>query len=128
MQRPLFCRFLFVIGLLVCGYFLFCPTPPLPQGFAHSDKLGYVGGFFVLMLLGYRATSCRFGVQFLILLAGLLALAVGSEWIQSAWLPLRTASRADLAANLCGCVLGLAVVAGLQRRRGLHLIKMPKLG
>ena len=107
--------FVFAVSLLVCGYFLFRQTP-LPQGFAHSDKLGHVGGFFALVLLGYRATSCRFGVPFLILLAGLLALAVGSEWIQSAWLPLRTASRADLAANLSGYVLGLVTVVGVQRR------------
>lgn len=106
---------LFVLSVLVCGYFLFRQTPP-PQIFAHSDKLGHIGGFFALVLLGYRAASSRFGVPFLILLAGLLALAVGSEWIQSAWLPLRTASRADLAANLSGYVLGLVTVVGVQRR------------
>lgn len=111
MQHPLFCRFLFVTSLLICGYFLFCPTP-LPQGFAHSDKLGHIVGFFALVLLGYRAASSRMGMPFLILLVGLLALAVSSEWIQSAWLPLRTASLWDLAANLSGCVLGLMAVVG----------------
>lgn len=126
MQRPLLCRFLFVISVLVCGYFMF-RQGPLPQWFAHSDKLGHVGGFFALVLLGYRATSCRIRFPFLILLTSLLALAVSSEWIQSAWLPLRTASIADLAANLGGYALGLVAVAGLQRRRGLRLIKMPKL-
>lgn len=108
--------FLFAVGLLVCGYFLFRQTP-LPQGFAHSDKLGHVGGFFALVLLGYQATSCRVGVPFLILLAGLLALAVGSEWIQSVWLPLRTASMGDLAANLGGYVSGLTAVVVLDQHR-----------
>lgn len=69
----------------------------------------------MLALLAYPAMNGRIGLGFLALLGGLLALAVGSEWIQSAWLPLRTASMADLAANLAGYGLGLAAVAGLQR-------------
>lgn len=108
-----FYRLLFATALLVCGFFMFRPTP-LPLWFVHSDKWVHSGSFFTLVVLGYCATS-RVGVAFLIMLAGLLALVLGSEWVQgSGLLPLRTADGWDLVANLSGCVLGLVGVAGLE--------------
>lgn len=50
--HPLF----FTAALLACAIFLFRQTSP-PDLFEHSDKFAHAGGFFALVLLGYRATS-----------------------------------------------------------------------
>lgn len=96
-------RILFLISLLICSYFLF-RQQPIPEWFTDSDKWGHTGGFFILVLFGYLAVS-RF--NFVLLLAGLLLLAMGSEWIQGSWLlPLRHGGDiGDLKADLIGYVL-----------------------
>lgn len=116
MLRPWPYWLLFAIVLLGCMYLLLRPTP-VPQWFAGSDKLGHVGGFFVLVLLGYR-TTVRTSASFVILLAGLIGLAIGSEWLQqTSLLPLRHANGWDLAANLSGLAVGLTVALALDQRR-----------
>ncbi len=102
--------------LLVCVYLLLRPTP-VPLWFPQSDKLGHAGGFFALVLLGYRATP-RTTAAFVLLLTGLIGLAIGSEWLQHTWLlPMRHANLWDLAANLSGLALGLMLVTALDQRR-----------
>jgi len=116
MLRPWPYWLLFATVLAVCAYLLLRPTP-IPQLFADSDKLGHAGGFFVLVLLGYRATV-RTSASFVILLTGLIGLAIGSEWLQQTLLlPLRQANGWDLVANLSGLALGLTVALALDERR-----------
>ena len=109
---------LLLIGLLSAGYGLF-RADPQPEIFAHSNEIAHLGAFFVLVILAYLATA-RIGPPFVLILAGLLTLALGSEWIQgSSLLPRRHGTALDLLADLSGCTLGVISVALLESRRRL---------
>ena len=109
---------LLLAGLLSAGYGLFRADPP-PEFFAHSNEVGHVGAFLLLVLLAYLAAT-RIGRTFWLILAGLLTLALGSEWLQgSHLLPRRHGTGLDLLADLSGCTLGVISVALLESRRRL---------
>lgn len=108
---------LFILVLAFCVYVLFRQETLFPQWFEHSDKWAHAAAFFALVLLGYGAMS-RIGFPFLWLLMGVLALAVGSEWVQGTeWLPLRNSDWGDLMANLSGWGLGVIAVVGWEWQR-----------
>jgi hypothetical protein len=85
-------------GMLVLGG----GTEPLAQAFPHQDKLHHLLGFAVF------AYSLRFAFPSLGLLRSViagLAVALAIEAMQH-WLPGRTSSLGDMAANIAGLLLG----------------------
>ncbi|MBK1718420.1 hypothetical protein [Thiocystis violacea] len=117
----------FAISLLICAYCLFRPSA-LTVPFAYSDKLAHLAGFFTLVLFAGLATGRR-GIGFAILMATLLALAIGSEWIQGTrFLPLRQGDAWDLTANLVGAWLGLITLRVTTTRQAAQPAPTPTIG
>ena len=86
-------------GLLVFGL----SAEPLPQVFRHQDKLHHVLGFAVF------ACSLRFAFPAMSLVRTFmvgLVVAIAIEAVQH-WLPGRTSSLGDMAANVAGLLLGV---------------------
>lgn len=69
----------------------------------HADKWVHAAIFLVLGALGMRAW--RLADQRRQLVAGLLLMAIGTEWAQH-YIPGRSASLGDFAADLAGLLLG----------------------
>lgn len=76
----------------------------------HADKWAHLAIFLVLGHLGMRAW--RLTGQRRQLLLGLLLMAVGTEWLQH-YVPGRSASAGDFAADLAGLLLGALAFARL---------------
>jgi len=95
---------------LLCGllYGLF-RYEQMPHLFHHSDKVGHLGAFFVLvMTLRWAIPS---SVCLWRLLVPVLCFALGSEYIQgSGWLPERHFSYMDMLANGMGIAVAVLLI------------------
>ncbi|MGB0893627.1 MAG: VanZ family protein [Parashewanella sp.] len=90
---------LLLITLIVVSYLVFS-KPTYSQGIPHIDKIGHLGSFFALSLLAHLA----FKPKWIYLLLGLCLYAGLIEVVQS-YLPYRSASWADFAADILGIVI-----------------------
>jgi len=103
-----------LLMIVLCGvlYGLF-RYEPIPQLFLHSDKVGHLGAFFVLVVtLRWAIPS---SVSLWRLLIPVLCLALGSEYIQgSEWLPERQFCYKDMLANGMG-IAGAVLLIFLSR-------------
>jgi VanZ family protein len=100
----------FSSGLLVTLVMLFRPEP-LGLAVPSGGRLVHAIGFFLLIVLAGLATHARSRRFFVIVLAFLVLLAGGSEWIQTTHLlPHRQGDLEDLAADLAGLLIGGAVI------------------
>jgi len=103
-----------ILMIVLCGvlYGLF-RYEPMPQLFLHSDKVGHLGAFFVLVVT--LRWSMPSSVSLWRLLILVLCLALGSEYIQgSGWLPERHFSYMDMLANGMG-IAGAVLLIFLSR-------------
>ncbi len=89
-------KLLLLITLLIISYLVFS-RPGYNQSIAHIDKVGHFSGFFILSALSHLAFRPRWYLLFF----GLIAYAGIIEIVQS-YLPYRSASWADLAADILG--------------------------
>ncbi len=106
--------FLAVLGAFF--YFMFREAPP-PQFFGESDKLLHFFAFAAIVVLGDRilgaCTKCRW-----VFVALVMLLALGSEFVHgSSLLPQRSFDPLDLAMNVAGCLIGMAVLFGVNYRQ-----------
>jgi VanZ family protein len=86
-------------------YAIFRPTPP-EMLFDNSDKVGHFLAFSGLSITAFIAFKGRFS---LFMWGALIALAFALEYLQGAFLPLRTFSLEDSYANLIGVAIGFVV-------------------
>lgn len=107
-------RWLFAVslGIMIAGLFREAPPEKL---FEHSDKVGHLAGFALLTITGWLALYGKLRSVFILLL---FSLAIGSEFIQAAFLPERFFSAMDMLANLAGIALAamLLLLARLTRK------------
>jgi VanZ family protein len=109
-----------VISLVLSGGGAFVLTflPGVQTGVADWDKVEHLVAYGLLgLLVSLAANSLRQGI---VLAAGLLGLGVGTELLQ-AFVPGRNVDAEDAIANLVGAaaglLVGLALVAAIQRLR-----------
>ena len=111
----------FVASVLVQSAILYSPrSPGVPAGFPW-DKVVHLGIFAVVAAIGLRA-----GVPTGWLVAGLVAQAFASEFIQGWLLPHRSGDVRDVAADLAGVAVGL--VLGVWWQRDAAAAGHPPLG
>lgn len=97
-KRTLF-KLAFVIALIIISYLVFS-KPNYPQSIPHLDKMGHLGGFFILSLLSHLAFKLRWYLVVIILASYALLI----ELIQGQ-LTYRTASVGDFIADMLGVAL-----------------------
>ena len=102
-----------MITLLTISYLVFS-RPGYNQSIPHIDKMGHFGSFFILSAL----THLAFRPKWLYLLLGLIGYAGLIEVVQS-YLPYRSASWADLAADILGIVVFYLLLLGYRKQRSL---------
>lgn len=83
-------------AILIVSYLVFS-RPSYPQGIPHLDKVGHLGSFLLLSWLTFQA----FRPRWFILVPIMAIYAVSIEIIQS-YLPYRSASFADIVADMLG--------------------------
>jgi hypothetical protein len=99
-------RVVFGVVVAISGVILFAPSVPGPPLFSHADLIIHCLLFGALAWTGRRA-----GLVLPAMAAALVLYAGGSELIQAIFLSHRSGSWTDLAADLTGSALGLAVAA-----------------
>nr|WP_211164484.1 VanZ family protein [Shewanella salipaludis] len=107
-KRTLF-KLALAIAVLVISYLVFS-RPNYPQNIPNLDKLGHIGSFFCLAYLSYLA----FRPKWYLLSLALSGYAVLIELVQSR-LPYRSASTADVVADLVGITLFYFLLWGYRR-------------
>ncbi|MCE9686307.1 VanZ family protein [Shewanella sp. AS16] len=107
-KRTLF-KLALAIAVLVISYLVFS-RPNYPQNIPNLDKLGHLGSFFALAYLSYLA----FRPRWYLLSLALTGYAVLIELVQSR-LPYRSASAADVVADLVGITLFYFLLWGYRR-------------
>lgn len=98
-----------VAGQLVV---LYAPRAPSTGGTPGIDKLVHVAVFALVVVTGMGSTAPGWAV----VIASVVQAPV-SEVLQATLLPHRSGDPLDLVADLAGCALGWALVAGWARRR-----------
>jgi hypothetical protein len=112
-NRGLLPRAAFALAVLANACVLYWPRAVGQGGVPYADKAVHVAIFAVVAATGVWA---RLPVAWL---AGLLAVhAVSSELAQHWWLSQRSGDPADVAADLVGIALGLALGLKFTRRSG----------
>ncbi|GAA3593597.1 VanZ family protein [Agrococcus terreus] len=109
-RRPLWLAAL-ALAVVVQLVVLYLPSPPEGPGIPGLDKVVHVGVFAAPALAGVLG-----GLRPAVLGAALAAHAVVSELAQHALLAERSGDAWDVAADLVGVALGLAVGVALRRR------------
>ena len=104
-------KFLLLVTLLIISYLVFS-RPGYNQSIPHIDKIGHFGSFFILSALSHLAFRPRWYVLFF----GLIAYAGMIEIVQS-YLPYRSASWADFAADILGIIGFYLLLLGYQKQR-----------
>jgi len=97
---------------------LFVPTAPGVPPFPYADKV-----IHLLLFTALAWTACRAGLGVRACVLGLVAYAALSELVQAILLPSRSGSWLDLAADVLGVGLGIALNIVLDRavsRAGRH--------
>lgn len=93
------------VAMVVVGSLISPSSLPAPA-LAGSDKLQHAAAYFALALVAFYAIDSD---RWLAVAVGVVALGTGVEAAQ-AFVPYRTASVADAAANAVGVIAALAVV------------------
>lgn len=102
----------FVLAVLLSLGVLFTPASGVPTAPPGTDKLVHLAVFALLAVTGRAA-----GIRMWPLLFGLAGYAAGSEVLQAV-LPIgRSGDVLDGLVDVAGAVLGLALYAGVARRR-----------
>lgn len=104
-QLPLWVRMLFFVGVSAVLLAAGLRAQPIPEAFAHEDKLHHFMGFLALSF------SCRLAflqVKLRWIALGCLLTGILIEYAQEL-MPLRTASAYDALANGFGVTVGLLV-------------------
>jgi len=109
-------RWAFGAALVVSGVVLFTPASGVPTAPPGTDKVVHL-----LVFAGLAATGQAAGVRTAPLLTALAAYAGVSELVQALPGLGRSASLADVAADLAGVALGLLTWQGLRHRRSAAL-------
>lgn len=111
---PVWLRWLVFIGCVsAVMYGIFRPVPP-EMLFDNSDKVGHFIAFAALGITARLALPAnRHGFIWPVLLVAAFVL----EYLQGAWLPLRTFSLEDSYANSAGVAIGFAVCWLIDRYR-----------
>ena len=108
-KRSHFFQFLLLVTLLIISYLVFS-RPSYNQSIPHIDKIGHLGSFFLLSALAHLA----FKPKWFYLFFGLIAYAGLIEIVQS-YLPYRSASWADFAADIFGIVMFYLLLFGYKK-------------
>lgn len=98
-------RLAFVAVSSICFYVLFRETPfSVPKAYPELDELAHLVLFALLSICTlWLINNVVNGLVTAILIS---IFAGASEWVQSMWLPLKTFSYEDVAANFIGVLLG----------------------
>ncbi len=109
MNKELLYQFILVVSILLFYGLFSQEVLSLPLiSFPHADKVAHFVGFFLFTGSLLLAIGRRYRVVRITVLLAIVALAVGSEFIQdSSLLPLRQYNVVDVYANLAGLVFGL---------------------
>ncbi len=104
-------KILLLITLMIISYLVFS-RPSYNQSIPHVDKIGHFGSFFLLAAL----THLAFKPKWFYLLAGLVCYAGLIEVVQS-YIPYRSASWGDLAADIFGIIGFYLLLLGYRKLR-----------
>lgn len=104
-------RVISIAGLLVILLGAFYPSP-LPHTENHLDKLYHVLAFVFLTVAFYLSLGSRWYLYIVLALFLALAIEAGQAW----FVPQRTASFADVVADIIGIFLALPVCLYLKRK------------
>lgn len=104
MKRTKVAAVAIVLAVVVVGSLVSPSSLPTP-GFAGWDKLQHAAAYFALALVAFYASDRD---RWLVVAVGVAALGAGIE-VAQAFLPHRTASVADAAANVVGVAAALVV-------------------
>lgn len=114
-RLKLFFILMIVIGVLA----LFSPAPiPMPKSIPHFDKYAHFALFLFLSCASHLLLSAR---RPILAQLPVLTLALSTEWLQQAFLPLREFSLQDAAANLSGFLLGCTLCFFLWQQRRFEI-------
>ena len=108
-------KFLLLVTLLIISYLVFS-RPGYNQSIPHIDKIGHFGSFFLLAAL----THLAFRPKCWYLFFGLIGYAGIIEVVQS-YLPYRSASWADLLADILGVLGFYLLLLGYRKQRSMML-------
>ncbi|WP_076541263.1 VanZ family protein [Shewanella sp. UCD-KL21] len=117
MKLKLFFTAAFALAVLIISYLVFS-KPNYPMTFSNMDKVGHTVSFFGLTFLAYFAFKPKWYWMALIM----TAYAILIELIQSQ-IPYRSASVADVVADLVGVVLFYLLLFVFRKYQAAKLFK-----